>query len=175
MYSVGAGASAIRWSSSYRLREDTERGSRCSDSWSSCNTSGKDSSYWDWKKKKAERHCLKHSSGPLGYPYPVLYCALSPFLLWTPHSSFTGTHLILSPRTHREQAHAGEISISRCCCSCCNPCAFVIECMCVCVCKKGRKRVGWWVDEWVDRAKGGRRRGKRRRRRGESWGKVQSR
>ncbi|KAM7408563.1 hypothetical protein PAMA_002335 [Pampus argenteus] len=43
MYSLGARVPSSHGSSSHRLQEDRVRGSQCSDSWSSCGTSGKDS------------------------------------------------------------------------------------------------------------------------------------
>ena len=97
MYSAGARAPSSHWSSSHRLREDTERGSRCSDSWSSCDTSGKDSGYRDGRGEKAERHCLRTSSGPHRDPPPAFYPDLSPSSFpSTPHSSITDTHSLLS-------------------------------------------------------------------------------
>lgn len=77
MYSVGARESSSHCSSSHRL-QDRERASRCSDSWSSCGTSGRDSGYRDGRGRKADRHRLRTSPGPLWYPPPALYSALSP-------------------------------------------------------------------------------------------------
>lgn len=119
-----------------------------------------------WERKKSRKTLPQNLIGSSLISLPcLLLCALPLFSLI--HLIQASLTLIRScPCTHREQAltHAAEISISRCCCCCCNPCAFVIECMCVCVYKKGRERVGWWVDGWVDMAKGGRRRRRRRRR-----------
>lgn len=128
----GARVPSSLWSSARRVGEDRERGSQCSDSWSSCSTSGKDSGYRDGRGGKADRQCLQCT---------VIYSPLSSSCLFTPLSSpplLSLKHLIQAsltlihsrPRTHQEQAltHAAEISISHCCC-CCNPCAFKIQCV----------------------------------------------
>lgn len=156
MYSLDPRVSSSRWSSSCKLLEYRKRGSRRSDSWSSCGTSGKDSGYQDRQRRKKRKNRETVSQNLMRSSLiPPPFCLLlhsSPFLLlYTPHSGITDTHLLLSLHSARTDTHtrSGDLHLavllpvlqSQC----------IRDCMCVCVCGIGRERVGWWVDGWVKR------------------------
>lgn len=157
MYSLGAWAPASHWSSSHRLQEDTERGSRCSDSWSSCDTSGKESGYRHRKGKNAERHCLNTSSGPHWYPLScLLLCSLPPFscvqliqasLTLIPplslHSPGIGTH-----------KRSGDLHLAVLLLLLQSLC--IRDCVCVYVREAARGWAGGWMSGWIwQREEGG--------------------
>lgn len=138
-----------------------------------------------WRRGEEERHCLKTSSGPHWHPCPTSHSALSPPLLTHVHLIHWHSFALVSALTANRHSHTQRRSPSR---GAAAVAAIPVlswwrereweserECVYVCVTERERKRerVHWWVDEWVDMAKG------RREKWGEvgeggCWGKVQS-